>query len=322
MTNRALDAFQDWYSSLDRYSGSFPAKGTIAGALVVLERLKEDCNLSIEAHTASGGAQIIGASGIAVRRILAEFGETRQFVSEGGRTNRGLRGDIRNLLEGLKLANMCGLPEELRVQYLREMQKVLVLEVGEWHNRKRIELVFDESKTTRDLVSQILQKSRERGQDGPVAQYLVGAKLQLRFPELTIENDSYSTADAQLGRGGDFVVGDTAFHVTVAPMSKVYERCQKNLQDGMRAYLLVPQDILQAARTNAEFSARAQISVESIESFVGGNVDELSRFSKVELAAQIRDLIEVYNSRVDAAEIDKSMLIELPHNLSPRQRRG
>jgi hypothetical protein len=103
-------------------------------------------------------------------------------------------------------------------------------------------------------------------------------------------------------------------------MDKVYDRCQRNLDDGMRAYLLVPLDILQAARTNADSVAPNRISVEAIESFVGGNVDELARFSKVELAAQLGQLISIYNARVDAIEIDKSMLIEPPHNLIPRTR--
>lgn len=322
MSNKYVDAFSVWYGSLKLYAGKFPAKGTISGALVVLERLKTDWNLSIEAHTASGGSQIAGASGSAVRKILADNGELRPFVSEGGRTNRGLRGDISRLLKTLDSICLAELPSEERTNVLGGMQRFLVDQVGHWHNQQRIELVYDDSKTTRDLVHQILVKAREKGQFGPVAQYLVGAKLQLRYPTIRVDNDSFSTADTQLGRSGDYVLGDTAFHVTVSPMDKVYERCERNLLDGMHAYLLVPQEILHAARINADSIAPQQISVESIESFVGGNVDELASFSRSELVHRIRDLILKYNERVDAVEIDKSMLIELPHNLSTRVRRA
>jgi hypothetical protein len=45
----------------------------------------------------------------------------------------------------------------------------------------------------------------QSGKDGPVAQYLVGAKLALRFPTEKIGNESYSTADVQLNRPGDFL---------------------------------------------------------------------------------------------------------------------
>jgi hypothetical protein len=66
----------------------------MAGALVVLEQLKENYDLNIDAHTAPGGSQVRGVSGAAVKRILETHDETRPFSSEGGRTNRGLRGDM------------------------------------------------------------------------------------------------------------------------------------------------------------------------------------------------------------------------------------
>jgi len=311
-----LDSFQAWYAGLRKYSGKFPAKGTLSGALVVLERLRVSDELNIESYTAQGGSQIKGAGEKATSKILARFSEYRPFVSEGGRTNRGLRGDIQLLLEALKTACIDELSRSERLAAIDRMQEHLVDQIREWHNKQRIEVVYDESKTTRELVLQILTKAKERGQDGPIAQYLVGAKLQLRYPDLEIENHSYSTADMQLGRGGDFVICDTAFHVTVSPMDHVYDRCLQNLKNGMKAYLLVPQSILVAARTNADSVAPSSISVESVEGFVGGNVDELSRFSRHELSIQIRELINIYNQRVDIVEIDKSMMIEMPHNLS------
>lgn len=315
-----VTAFDEWFSSL-KVSGGFPPKGTIAGALIVLDRLKGNLDLSIDGHTAKGGSQIIGASGAAVKKILADFGETRDYVSEGGRTNRGLRGAIKNLLDSLASSDIHELDDVNRIQVLEGMQERLVVQVRAWHDKQQIKLIFDEQKTTRDLVNQILLRAKEAKIAGPVAQYLVGAKLQMRYPELDIDNDSYSTADSQLGRSGDFVLMDTAFHVTIAPMGGVYDRCRQNLEQGMRAYLLVPADILLAAKQNADSVAPHRISVEAIESFVGGNVDELSRFSKTELTSQLRELISIYNKRVDAIEIDKSMLIEVPNNIlsSPRR---
>ena len=75
--------------------------GTLAGALVVLERLQESCDLDINAHTAAGGVQIKGTNGRAVSKLLARYGETKPFLAEGGRTNMGLRGDIKALLNQL-----------------------------------------------------------------------------------------------------------------------------------------------------------------------------------------------------------------------------
>ena len=316
----APQQFQDWYYSRKKYSG-FPAKGTMAGALVVLERLKEEYDLGIDAHTAEGGSQIKGASGAAVRKILADFDETRQFVSEGGRTNRGLRGDIEAMLGALEPLELEKLAKTKRYKIILDCQGFLVDQVREWHGRQRLEIAFDPSMTTRDLVQQILAKAKEREQSGQVAQYLVGAKLALRFPDFEISNDSYSTADQQLGRPGDFLVKDTAFHVTMTPMDKVYGRCKKNAEDGLRTYLLVPDDHVQSARRRAKDEVPGRVAVESIESFVGQNVEEMAAFSQAELNAMFYQLLVIYNERVDAIEVDKSVMIEIPPNLAPKKKR-
>jgi len=311
----AVKEMEAWYAGLRRYSGGFPARGSIGGALVVLERLKVDFDLNIDAHTAAGGSQIRGASGEAVRSILASSGEIRKFVSEGGRTNRGLRGDIANMLNALASAGLDKLALGERGVILGDLQGFLVEKVREFHGRQRLKVSYDSSKSTRQAIGDLLSNVREAGKGGQVAQYLVGAKLQLRFPEDQIGNESYSTADEQLGRPGDFLVGDTAFHVTVAPMSGVYDRCKQNLNDGYRTFLLVPENSTIGARQNAEATAPGQIAVESIESFVAQNVEELFSFSKNEISRGFRRLLETYNERVDAVEADKSVLVEIPPNL-------
>lgn len=313
---KALDLLETWFSHLQVHKASGgPAKGTIAAALVVLERLKENYQLEIESHTAQGGSQISGASGQAVKKILARFGETRPFAKEGGRTNRGGRGDIKKMLETLKKTDLEKLAAGKRNEILNELQQFLVGKVIKFHNRQRIKLSFDPSKSTWQNISDLLSGVRETGKEGPVAQHLVGAKLQLRFPEIKVSNESYSTADDQLGRPGDFYIGDTAFHVTVAPMNPLFEKCRQNLKNGYRVFLVVPERALAGTRQNADLIAQGCIAVESIESFVGQNIEELSYFTRGKLKNGFRRLLETYNTRVDEAEIDKSMLVEIPRNL-------
>jgi hypothetical protein len=313
----APKSFREWYASRRRYGG-LPAKGTMAGALVVLDRLKETFDLRIEAHRAGGGAQISGASGAAVRKILERFGETRPFLAEGGRTNRGLPGDIQAMLAALARRGLDRMAAAERIAVLEACQAFIVEQVQEFHSRQRIEIVFDPAQSTRELVRQILSKSKERGQSGQVAQYLVGAKLALRFPDTTVGNEKYSTADQQLGRAGDFVIGDTAFHVTMTPTDNVYERCRRNTEDGLRAYLLVTDEHVQGARARAADAVPGRVAVESIESFVGQNVEEMAAFSNDELHRRFLDLLETYNRRVEAIEMDKSVMIGIPPNLRPR----
>lgn len=177
---------------------------------------------------------------------------------------------------------------------------------------------YDEFRSVRQNLGVLIETAKELGKQGPVAQYLVGAKLKLRFPEKEIENKSYSTADAQQNCPGDFLLGTSAIHVTVAPMPAVFTKCQRNIHDGLRPYLLVPEKLLQGARQNAELNVEGPLEVESIESFVAQNILEVSEFSSELLAKQFLRLLQIYNERVNAVEIDKSMLIEIPQSLLRR----
>lgn len=320
VTERARQAFTLWYDTLPKHkSTGGAARGTIAAGLVVLEHLKENFILDLSAHRAAGQGQLRGAGAGALRRILAKFGETREFLKEGGRTNRGGPGDVATMLQAIHPLQLESLSKERRIEVLEELQSFLVDKVREYHSRQRLKLGFDPAKTTFQTVADILTVARENGKEGPVAQYLVGAKLQLRFPELTVENNSYSTADDQLGRRGDFLIADTVFHVTVAPMTALFAKCRQNLREGFRVYVLVPERATIGARQLAEQELPDKVAVLSIEAFVSQNVEELSSFALDRLVQGMYRLLSTYNSRVDAVEGDKSMLIEIPSNLLPRR---
>ena len=204
---------------------------------------------------------------------------------------------------------------EDRDSILKELQDILDYNVDEYNNRQRVTIVYDPAKSTRHFIQDILCVAREHGKEGPVAEYIVGAKLQLRFPDIKVRNVSFSTADTQSGEPGDFHIKDTVFHVTVAPMPPVYERCKTNLDQGMRVYLLVPERVIFGTRQNVEGIIPGRVGVESIESFVAQNLDELGSFSNMGLQQALLKLFEMYNHRVDEVEADKSMLIAIPPNL-------
>lgn len=317
----ALAALERWYAGLEKDKDGLAKKGPISAALVVLERLKDTFTLDVRAYKSANGFQVKGLSGRAVARILAAHGEERQFSSEGGRTNRGSLEAAERLLETLRPLNLHTLPEEELDVILYEMQEYLVERVKEFHERQRVEMEYDQTKTIQETIRLLLEKARQTNKAGAVAQHLVGAKLERRFEnmDITIPNHSYTTADVPTGRSGDFPVKDTVFHVTVAPQSGVYDKCAENLRAGLRVYLLVPDDRVLGARQLADqFGLRGRIAVEAIETFVGQNIEELSTFSKDRLIEELYHLLETYNRRVDAIEYDKSIMIEIPQNLLPR----
>ncbi len=137
----------------------------------------------------------------------------------------------------------------------------------------------------------------------------------MRFPDIIVSNEGGSTADMQTQRPGDFLIGHTAFHVTVAPMQPVFDKCRHNIRQGFKPFLLVPDSKLIGARQIAEQVSEQQITVESIETFVSQNINEISIFSKDKLTTSFKELIALYNQRVDEVETDKSLMIELPSNL-------
>lgn len=307
--------FRVWYDALPRprTAGSAPAKGTIAVGLVLLERLKTNFDLDLASHLAPGGAQIQGASGAAVKNILAAFGETRPFVSEGGRTNRGTPAIAESLLNAIRAAGLEALPDDERRTALDDLQEMLVEKVREFHNQERLKPIYDPSQSTRQFISDLLALAEETGKLPPVAQYLVGAKLQLRFPEMEVRNESYSAADAPSGQPGDFVVGDTTFHVTVAPTPGHYEKCKRNLQEGRRVFLLVPDSVLAGTRQNAELAAPGQIAVESIESFVANFIELKAQFSAVTVESLIWQLCEQFNALVAKWTPDEWLTLKVIH---------
>ena len=309
--------FIEWYKSLKFVkANNGPANGSIATALVVLTRLLNDYNLDFNAHVAEGGMQIRGASGVAVAAILKSFGEERPFAKEGGRTNRGGPAEVRTLLEMLKNLHLEKISLDERNIILNSMQLFLVERVSDFHNRQKIKLTFNPEISTWHIVHNLLLEATAEGKAGYVAQHLVGAKLQLRFPNIEVSNESGSTADMQTQRPGDFLIGHTAFHVTVAPMQPVFDKCRHNIRNGYKPFLLVPDNKLIGARQIAEQTCEQQIAVESIESFVSQNINEISSFDKNNLSLSFKKLVEIYNHRVNDAETDKSLMIELPSNLS------
>lgn len=198
-----LRPFNSWFAALPVVpANKGPARGTIAGALVVLERLKANFDLRLGAHLAPKGAQVKGTSGAVVKTILASLGEHRRYLSEGGRTNRGLRDAISRLLNALQLADLSDLAAGERNKLLEQMQRMLVAQVAAFHNRQRLKIVFNPNRTTYDLLGSLMPTAREANKEGPVAQHLVGAKLQLRYPNIVIENNAVTTADAPLHLAG------------------------------------------------------------------------------------------------------------------------
>ena len=300
---------ENWWESFPPRSRS---RGNIAGGLVILENLRENFDLDIEAHKATGSDQLRNASRQNVQKILARFGEERILSQEGGRTNRGLMNNLELLLQALADAGMAQLPLDSRECEIGKMQAILADKARDVFNAEKISFDYRRDMTSREIVGAILASAGKRLRTGEVAEYLVGAKLSLRFPDYDIRNSAASAADRQMAEQGDFQINDCVFHVSVAPNSGHYDKCLRNLADGLRVFLLVSDGVLVGARQNAQQDTNSRVSVESIESFVSQNIEELSDFAGEKVAHNIRRLLDRYNQRVEEVEADLSLQIRIP----------
>lgn len=311
--DQALGTLEEWFNSYKPSPGEEPNTYVICAGLAVLEKMRDSFPLERTDYMTPGNQ--VKTSGSVIRSILERKGEDRRFTSEGGRTTRGTVPAAEGIVERLnEIEPLADLSDEERLQVIDGLQVWLVERVKDYFGRQRIEVEVNLNRPSPQIVGEILKAAGLKA--GAVAQHLVGAKLAVRFPDLDVENFSYTTADQQLGRPGDFVVGDTAFHVTVSPMPAVLEKCKDNLRDGYRPLLLVPTSRMQAARQMAEsIEAQDDIGIMAIESFVGQNIEELGGFGKTNLAKNFRELLEKYNERVENVETDRSLLIQPPANL-------
>lgn len=317
---RERDAWRRFgaWCEAQRRGGALPVRSRVYAALVTLDRLLDDYDLDREAHSTPNGAQVKRQTQSHVARLLARFGETRPIPAEAGRTSLGSLSAVEDLLDALRPADLGERDREARNAVLTRMMEHLARVAGahaerEAQKQARIRVAYDPTRNASQLVGDILERADPKA--GAVAQHLVGAKLQIRLPGIDIPNHSYATADVQTGRRGDFEVNDTVFHVTVAPMDGHYAKCASDVRAGFRVYLLVRETVRVGAEQIAHSSHHESIAVQSVEAFVGQNLDELAAFDTTAFARRFRRLLEVYNERVEAVEADTSLLIEIPDNL-------
>ena len=147
---------------------------------------------------------------------------------------------------------------------------------------------------------------------GAVLQHLVGAKLELALPDVEIGHNGFSVADEPGDRKGDFVVGDSAIHVTTAPSQGLIEKCRANLAENFHPVIVTTEKGTGGAvalATDANIADR--VDVLEIEQFVATNVLERSGFARAERPVTVRRLVDSYNRIVDQCETDPSLKIKV-----------
>ena len=310
-----LKAAAEWYEKNRASTGSMNTNVMNAG-LVVSQMLADGLPITDDRLYSRQNSQVRGLSGSTIAKILERHGATRLFTREGGRTSRGtlrLAESIRDVLNGVPVAS--NIDVDLLSTSLSLEEYFVSCVRADYFDKQRLSVELEAKKPVSFIISDILAAAAVRSDKptGAVLQHLVGAKLQLRFPEEEIGLDQANAADLQTDREGDFQVGTTAFHVTVSPMEKLVTRCIENKTAGFRPVILTLESRVQAARQMADNVGMSEfISVQSAEQFIGNNIEEISIYDGDKIREGVARLIRTYNERIDAVEVDKSLMIEEP----------
>lgn len=308
-----LTEASDWYESNRPKSGGARTNVINAG-LLIASKVRDGLPITEDRYVSPNGSQVRGLSGTAIRKILEKHGETRKYTSEGGRTSRGTLPKAKNLVHRWNSLNSIGTDFDRLSQTLEAffVEKAKV----DYFDRQRLKVAIDPGKPISQTIRDILTASQERTDKptGVVLQHLVGAKLELRFPTLDVGRDQANAGDSQTGRQGDFQLGTTAFHVTVAPMEKLMDRCFENIRQGYRPIVLVPENRLAGARQMADLNGLGElVSIVEAETFIGTNIEEIAEYTTDRIHGGLANLIRRYNQRIEDAEPDKSLRIDEPN---------
>ncbi|MCC0766392.1 DUF4928 family protein [Micrococcus luteus] len=320
------DRLTKWFEGYRATNGAMNTNVMTAG-LIVAHKAKDGLPITDDRLISKKGTQVQGLSGSSVSRLLRQHGEERKFTSEGGRTSRGTVGVAQSLM-GLLNDFELEKPGEVRINsdvaFLAEGYFVEKLR-EEYFDRQTIEVEVSPEQPVSVSVDRILNAATLRADNpaGAVLQHLVGAKLELRFPDVQIGRDSATTADDQTDRQGDFQVGTTAFHVTMAPMEKLIQRCQANINAGFRPVIITPARKVPAAKEMASnFDLGERIDVLPAEHFIGTNIEEIGAYERSGIRESLSSLLMRYNERIKEIEVDQSLRVELPSWVSATSQTG
>jgi len=192
-------------------------------------------------------------------------------------------------------------------------------QVKNYFSASPLKLRLDASTSLRTCFRSVFDEAAKRQAQSPgatvvgaVMQHLVGAKPQVLYPDKRIDHQGYSVADAPTGRSGDFDLGDCAIHVTTSPSLSLIQKCQDNMDQGIRPLIIssAPGAAF-AEKLAADSGLEKRIDVLDIEQFLVTNLFEWTQFEAKERKSNFQDLVDQYNQIVEACETDPSLKIEL-----------
>jgi len=314
MSNKLVDevrkesqeTLRHWIESCTR-SGKV-SRNTIAMGVVVINHLKHKCPASRD-EVISPGGEVKGArSGLGTILAVNEIPAT--YLKEV--TTRQGHQDGQKLFEALHWgAKLAGLRDKDKESILNDLLAPLLSEANSWFKKQSLKLQVDRRQTPATWIHIIIENAKDRS-GGVVEQHLVGAKLERRFRGATVPNYPAHAGDKQTSREGDFKIAKTVYHVTASPNRNVLQKCAGNIRIGLSPFLLVPEEQINKSRVLAQDEGIGQqLTILSIEDFLSLNIMELAIEEDRDFFSVLKEIVQIYNRRLDEVETDLSLQIQL-----------
>ncbi len=292
---RHRECFRKWLEEHMK-QGRADTPGRLVTLMAALERLRDNPSLAQKDHVTPSGQQLIKHNRYVQAALLRRQLPTP--LREFGRRASNLMAWIPSLLDWLETRGFVETTLEERAEFLEDMQA----EAAE-----RVRAIIEENPliarynlgASVAIIADILDQAQEKHRAKDVAEYLVGAKIQLKYGLDAADPKNVNTPSRE--RLADFRVGTTAIEVTVGtPDDRHIEQIRGILADTrLEVWLLVRQrdrDNWQK-KLDSVFgrSAPIRITVNEIEMFLGQNVTEIGKFDQGAVVATLKRLFSRYN---------------------------
>lgn len=290
------------------------SKGSLSAVLILTRRAsKMPMPLSTANFLTGKKGQVAGLSGPAIKKILNDHGIDRALAEEGGRTSRG---NLALMNEYIGYLNKL---DGKRLLDFAMIEKWWVERVKLFFAAQPISVRADVSDSLRTIISGLLESALARQREctgtmvvGAVLEHLVGAKIAIALPKVTMTHKSFSSSDESLRAKGDFLVGDTAIHVTVAPTEALVRKCRRNLSEGLRPLVVTTEDGVGGMMALAKNDGIAsRIDILEVSQFLTTNVYEWIGFQSQKRSMSLENLVNAYNKIIDDYETDPSLKISI-----------
>lgn len=275
----------------------------VQAAMALTERLREKSVLRLDAHKKSNSAGLDSHEKYGDR--VHERLNLEPINKNHGRRSSNVGGWGQELLDRFKDAGFENLSPDAQAKIIDATQERFAAILRAILEQEPLE-ARAKGRSAESVIREILKQAEAKGKSGEVAQYLVGAKLQLRFKrEIPItgynKGDRRSRSDLN-ARTGDFEIENATIEVAVGlPDDKHLAQVAEALEDtDLEVWLLTRHDRVNTWKNELddfEDIDMKRVVITSVEAFVGQNISELGDFSSKGKVAQLGELFKLYNDR-------------------------